>query len=454
MNFIQKVLLITILIAAPAKITSATQIDSVKHPFGINLPDNWEEIVKSEIVDSSLRNLPNDNFNYLCKRKDSKNVYEYPFILISINETPQSPYFRNLAESEDKSISFDDLQNLKNKFLYEKNTRWLWQKSVNSVHSVISIIIPGGNFVINLNLYNSINASYEDQFEAYNIIRSIKIPDQYIKIQNEETSSLYKFITSKYFNFIFAFIFIGLPLIILTIFIIKKREFSVIPDFLAVIIFSLSILIIPLIAFEVLLLFSKSFALHGILFPLLQAALSFLFIITIGRGDYSKYGFNKIPIKKVFRPLFITLFSLLITSILLFFILSYIGPYSSSLFKFLADEKFYVLVIIPPAIIEEIIFRGVIQSHLSKLKIYSVKIKKAVISLPVLYSALFFAIMHSNFNGAPEQNLFFIKHVLFALSFGLFAGYYRERFNSIYISMAMHVSANILFGLLAVWLSW
>jgi len=112
--------------------------------------------------------------------------------------------------------------------------------------------------------------------------------------------------------------------------------------------------------------------------------------------------------------------------------------------------QYIVFVWIYASVAEEIFTRGLLQGYLSPLTGYGINLsKKLRLSLPVLFSGLYFGLMHVvaiNKMGPPVI-------VLTAL-LGLVAGYYREKTGSLIPAIVIHVLFNV-GGMLPMWLlSW
>ncbi|PIQ19684.1 MAG: hypothetical protein COW65_19355 [Cytophagales bacterium CG18_big_fil_WC_8_21_14_2_50_42_9] len=95
------------------------------------------------------------------------------------------------------------------------------------------------------------------------------------------------------------------------------------------------------------------------------------------------------------------------------------------------------------SVVEEVLFRGLIQSYLGNFKQKLFIIRKAVISPAVFVSALFFGGLHFSLFKL-DSNLFFVTGiVLNAFILGLIAGYYREKTGSIWPAVFIHIIFNV-----------
>ncbi len=109
-----------------------------------------------------------------------------------------------------------------------------------------------------------------------------------------------------------------------------------------------------------------------------------------------------------------------------------------------------IFVWIYASISEEIFTRGLLQSYLIPLSNYGINLsQKLRLSLPVIFSGLYFGMMHIvaiKRMGPPV--------ILLTTLLGLIAGYYREKTKSLIPAMIIHALFNI-GGSLPVWiLSW
>jgi len=95
------------------------------------------------------------------------------------------------------------------------------------------------------------------------------------------------------------------------------------------------------------------------------------------------------------------------------------------------------------SVVEELLFRGFIQSYLETTSNHLFKIGKAVISGAVFFSALFFGALHL-FLLMQGMSVFFVAGI-FANAFllGLVAGYYREKTGSLWPAIFLHIIFNL-----------
>lgn len=102
------------------------------------------------------------------------------------------------------------------------------------------------------------------------------------------------------------------------------------------------------------------------------------------------------------------------------------------------------------SICEEIFTRGLLQSWLSPLAAYHIRLGRWVLSVPVLTSALFFAAMH--FVLWPMLGPVALVVVFLCAILGLIAGYYREKTGSLVPAILIHSFFDI-GGTLPAWIA-
>lgn len=84
-------------------------------------------------------------------------------------------------------------------------------------------------------------------------------------------------------------------------------------------------------------------------------------------------------------------------------------------------------------LVEELFFRGLIQSLFSPLLIYKFRIKGIVISVPVVITTILFTAVHFSYS---------IIALIFILSIGVLCGYLREKYDSIVPGVFAHFIFN------------
>jgi len=109
-----------------------------------------------------------------------------------------------------------------------------------------------------------------------------------------------------------------------------------------------------------------------------------------------------------------------------------------------------VFVWIYASVCEEVFTRGLLQSFLSPLAGYGIRLSKRLrLSLPVLFSGLYFGLMHVvaiDRLGPPV--------IVLTSALGIIAGYYREKTESLIPAIIIHALFNV-GGMLPMWiLTW
>jgi membrane protease YdiL (CAAX protease family) len=175
--------------------------------------------------------------------------------------------------------------------------------------------------------------------------------------------------------------------------------------------------------------------------------LSVLVILLLNHGSLTSYGFTKGSFR-LGGKIFLWVIPTAVLSVL-GFVATRLGAPAKPGLGFSPLESI-VFVWIYASTAEEIFTRGLLQSYLIPLTAYGINLsKKLRLSLPVLFSGLYFGLMHVvaiHKMGPPVI-------VLTAL-LGLVAGYYREKTGSLIPAIIIHALFNI-GGMLPMWvLSW
>jgi membrane protease YdiL (CAAX protease family) len=160
-----------------------------------------------------------------------------------------------------------------------------------------------------------------------------------------------------------------------------------------------------------------------------------------------RYGFQ--PGVKVSYPLLLKkgiLFSLLGLACL---IIVNVGAFAITRKKPVGfpPEKFinwFLYIWIWSSVVEEILFRGLLQSYLGQFNQKLFAIRKAVISPAVFVPALLFAAMHLTLFMQGMTASVVAGIFINALILGLLAGYYREKTGSIYPAIFLHILFNVI----------
>ncbi len=112
------------------------------------------------------------------------------------------------------------------------------------------------------------------------------------------------------------------------------------------------------------------------------------------------------------------------------------APFTDSLLKNIIS--IWILV----SMIEEIFYRGFLQTFLNPLKDIGLKLGKVYLSLPIITAAIMFVLMHLCLLGKmPDRMVYFV--IVNAFILGLIAGYYREKSRSLIPAYFVHLAFNI-----------
>jgi membrane protease YdiL (CAAX protease family) len=172
--------------------------------------------------------------------------------------------------------------------------------------------------------------------------------------------------------------------------------------------------------------------------------LSVLIALILTKGKLKNYGFTRGKFQLSGR-IFLWVIPMAILSVI-GFIASRSGQDIKGGFG-LSHLQDIIFVWIYASIAEEVFTRGLLQSYLSPLARYGINLsKKLRLSLPVLFSGLFFGMMHIvaiDKMGPPV--------IIFTSVLGIIAGYYREKTESLIPAIIIHALFNI-GGMLPRWL--
>lgn len=175
--------------------------------------------------------------------------------------------------------------------------------------------------------------------------------------------------------------------------------------------------------------------------------LSVLIALILTKGKLRDYGFTKGKFRLTGK-IFLWVIPMAILSVI-GFLASRSGEDVKGILD-LSHLQSIVFVWIYASTCEEIFTRGLLQSFLAPLAKYGFNLfKRWRLSLPVLFSGLFFGMMHIvaiDKMGPPV--------IVFTSILGIIAGYYREKTESLIPAIIIHALFNI-GGMLPMWLlSW
>jgi membrane protease YdiL (CAAX protease family) len=171
--------------------------------------------------------------------------------------------------------------------------------------------------------------------------------------------------------------------------------------------------------------------------------ITMVFLITIvlilSAGKISKYGF-KIAVKIRLLP---TAAVCLIAGALATLTGHFTGGGGLDFAKEFTFLQVIVFIWIFRSIIEESIFRGLVQSFLEPLGPAGLKVSRWYLSLPVIIGAVSFALVHLMLLTLGTDLSTVLTIVAFALLLGLIAGYCREKSGSLLPAIIVHALFNV-----------
>ena len=181
---------------------------------------------------------------------------------------------------------------------------------------------------------------------------------------------------------------------------------------------------------------------HIVQFSMLIIAI--LLIIIIGKSKFSAFGFKGAPLKVVLKSILLAFGVSLVLFLANGIYMRITSSITSSQAPFLEGSFLsrIILVWIIASSVEEIFYRGFLQTYLEPLKDIGLKLGKVYLSLPVILTALMFGFMHLCLKGMlPWVMVRFI--ILNATILGLIAGYYREKTGSLIPAYFVHLTFNV-----------
>ncbi len=172
----------------------------------------------------------------------------------------------------------------------------------------------------------------------------------------------------------------------------------------------------------------------------IMLAVSLILVLASSTGDPSRFGFTRPKIGGGYRAGIIwgIILGALASSVTLIARAGGMSP-----LKGLSFVQIVLLVWVLASVAEEILVRGYVQSYLEPLMDRGFSVFHLRLSLPVIMSAVFFAVMHIILLATGTSFLTTYIVVVFAFFLGLVAAYQRERTGSILPAIAAHVSFNI-----------
>ena len=172
--------------------------------------------------------------------------------------------------------------------------------------------------------------------------------------------------------------------------------------------------------------------------------IAILLIIIIGKGKFSEFGFKGAKISIILKAILVAFVTSLVLFVLNAVHMVKTNPSIATGGSFLGNSflQNIIMVWIIASSVEEIFYRGFLQTFMAPLKDYGIKLKKIFISIPVIAAAIMFGLMHfCLWDIIPHRMVYFI--IINATVLGLIAGYYREKTGSLIPAYFVHLTFNV-----------
>lgn len=203
----------------------------------------------------------------------------------------------------------------------------------------------------------------------------------------------------------------------------------------------------------------KNFSLNSEFIPDSFITNTVMLILSIGLiwglKKHVKYKISLPKFKKTLRPILFGLLGAMVVNIIMSIVEIAMGVKnieSHSAHSTLSPLQFFIFIFICTPIAEEVLFRGFLQNILKPLKVKGIKIFKRHISIPVIISAVAFALVHLIIITSGSGSLFVIRTLVLTTTIGLIAGYYQEKYDNNAYAILVHIAVNF-WGLAAVLLA-
>jgi membrane protease YdiL (CAAX protease family) len=216
------------------------------------------------------------------------------------------------------------------------------------------------------------------------------------------------------------------------------------------VIYVLGVYAVPSINFIDALLERHDWLSNGEISQVVFLLLSIILIFVLPGKDRSVYGLRGVRFGQLIKPV-----TLAVGVCLLFFIFTAVvmlitgppgeGPGRSALNKGLLN--FIVTVVILASVCEELFLRGLIQGLLAPLKEHGFTVSKVYLSWSVTICALLFGFGHLCLLGNMDPRLV-VSIVISSTVLGFLAGYFREKTGSLAPAIAVHMTFNIVSGVI------
>lgn len=173
--------------------------------------------------------------------------------------------------------------------------------------------------------------------------------------------------------------------------------------------------------------------------------ISLVLMRIFGKGNWSMFGFKGVRIRQLTRPVIVTAIIEGALFILGMVVMSILGgpPQEADGPDIMSGMlKMIISVWVIASTIEEIFYRGLVQSLLDPLKAYGFNLFSVRISLPVAVAGLMFGLGHLCLM-RMFQGVFLVQIIVSCTALGFIAGYFREKTGSLVPAIVAHMTANI-----------
>lgn len=171
---------------------------------------------------------------------------------------------------------------------------------------------------------------------------------------------------------------------------------------------------------------------YNLIYQHLICGLSSILIIYISRIGFNEYGIRLVVFD--WRKVFLIVLSIKSIPFSIFLIQLLTDNLILSNWMLMSLLKIGIVYLVIPPIIEELFFRGVIQTLLMPFSSFGMKIGSISISVPVIISTAFFVLIHQNYTGIA---------LIFVAAFGILSGYLKDKYQSIIPCVFAHITFNL-----------
>ncbi len=161
---------------------------------------------------------------------------------------------------------------------------------------------------------------------------------------------------------------------------------------------------------------------------------------------YVNYKIKMPQFKRLLKPILFGFLSSIVVNIFMITMTRILGAKVENhiIFNKMSPFQFFLFVFIYASISEELLFRGFLLNILKPFNTKGLKIFKRKVSLPVMFSAVLFGLVHLLLIRTGASGFFLLRIVVFATIIGLIAGYYQEKYDNNAFAIIVHMSANLM----------